>query len=434
MRSKFYALLFVSILMLCVDLVPAQAQFLGIGKHPLLDLLALAPDTPEVRDTWIRYMDFRAVEEARDWMQRPESAETLFADSSWIGFTYRWLSAPDSVRQSFFEAARMPEVVGFDIFDVDRTLSFGKPPSHGVIWSGDFDLAAIAATHAARGYIQTEIHGVPAWCSGDGCAAGMNVNPTERDLANIFDTGIGREVPFLLLPNLLVSAPDETTLERVADVTTGDLPSLAEAEDYHTLAEALIDPSVYMGQLVNLQFLPNEDVRFVLDLTADDVAAQVLSRVPDPQRAENFIRNAFVGYGDLPLYQLAAIADRQEGDRQVAIVALLYTNAEDAQIAAPELMYRMSTFSDLMIRELTESLFDLMPGMDYQSHVYTSEPSGLSVAVVEMRYDTPTEAQEKASSSDPESMTAALAFQYLSRTISSNSLYPLWVINFPEGN
>ena len=59
-RSSIFFLLIV------VFLLPNFASVAQDETHPLLEMLAMVPDNELSRDTWIRYQDFRAVEDARE--------------------------------------------------------------------------------------------------------------------------------------------------------------------------------------------------------------------------------------------------------------------------------------------------------------------------------------------------------------------------------
>ena len=72
----------------------------------LADLLAGVPDTAAAREQPVGYVDFRAVEQA---------------------LPLRYLSVGGPA---------WPTLVGFDFFDVDREISFGSPPSDGLLLGG----------------------------------------------------------------------------------------------------------------------------------------------------------------------------------------------------------------------------------------------------------------------------------------------------------
>ncbi|MDX1993348.1 MAG: hypothetical protein SF029_13225 [bacterium] len=441
MRLRFIPLLSLILCFLTLTLngsQPARAQFLGADSgSPLHNLLAQTPNTLAARDTWIRFQDYAAAFDAIEWLERPERLASYLEEIGWVGFFYRWLSAPEQITSLLFSYDDTLSIVGFDLFDVDQTLTFGNPPSEAVLWRGRFNAESIAAVHEARGYTQERIDGVDAWCGPQGCASGMQVDLPNRDPNNIFDNGLGRPVPFLLLPDAdqpetLVSSPNLAVLEQVAAVTNGDTTSLAEAPDYLTLANALNDPVAYPGLLIGAQFLPTEQVRYRVDFTQDDPFADfrdspivnALQRLSENDPRPDFLMD----YATLPEYQMAAIADRQEGDRQLVIVALLYENAAEAEVAAPELARRLESFSAALTRRAPNPLLEDVPGAVVVPRVYTDSETGLSVALVEIGYDTPTQAQQQATAASGELMSSGRVFQILLEAFAMNELYPLWIV------
>jgi hypothetical protein len=329
----------------------------------------------------------------------------------------------------------MPVTVGFDFFDVNQTLTFGAPPATTVLWSGDFDLDAIAAAHQARGYLQAEVGGLPAWCGKEGCDSGMQQDFRNIEPGNLFDPALGRPVPFLTLPGTLISSPAWEMLEELADTSEGNMSSLLDAPDYRTLAEAITESSVNSGELVSALFLPTQAVMLELDLNDPTSLAPFLGQHATPdqleQLAQEGVPDFIADYGTLPPYQLAAMADRQEGDQQVAVIALAYESAEDAEIAAPELAQRLESFSNILMTHSDDPLLNLFPSTSIEARVYASAETGFSAAVVEVRYPTPSQEEEQAppgsSTEGPPGFPAAL-YRYLVQSVFRNGFYPLWFI------
>ncbi|MCI0351029.1 MAG: hypothetical protein L0Z53_16510, partial [Acidobacteriales bacterium] len=373
----------------------------------MLDLLALVPDNEFARSDVVYYQDFRAVENARNYLSRPESGAAFLASDPSLGFTQRWYAAPDQVRSGFFPLLEeMPATVGFDFFDINHTLVVAAPPAMTVIWSGDFDLDAIAAAHGARGFQQAEINGVPAWCGEAGCDSGMQQNIRNVEHGNLFDPAIGRQVPFLIFPDTLVSSSALEMLEAIADASQENMPSLLDAPEYRTLAEAITDNSAYSGELVSALVFPTEATMMVANLNdpISLVPMMEILRIETQEELEqlvNALADFVADYGTLPPYQLAAMADRQEGDQQVAVIALAYESAEDAELAAPELARRLESFSNFLVTRSDDPLLNLFPSTSIEARVYTSAETGFSAVVVEVRYPTPSQEEEQAPLSSP---------------------------------
>lgn len=410
--------------------LPAVAQE---NVSPLLDLLALVPDNSTSRGDIISYQDLRAVENAID-LPRPESGVAFLASRPSLMFTQRWLGMPPQVSYARNLMEEMPATVGFDFFDINRTLTFAAPPETTVIWSGDFDLDAIAEAHEARGFQASEINGVPALCGADGCDSGTAVSPSNIERGNLFDPALGRQVPFLTLPETLVSSPRLELLEAVADASQGNDSSLLDARDYRTLAEAITDPAAYSGELVSALLLPTDLVLEALDFTDAASLMPLLGQFATPEQLEALVNNPpdfIADYGTLPVYRLAAIADRQDGEWQVAVVALVYNSAEDAEIAAPELAQRLETFSGFLRTQDDEPFLSRFPSTTVESRVYTSDETGFSAAVVEVRYPMPSQEEEQATpdqSSEGAPRFPAAYYRYLVDSIYQRGLYPLWLV------
>jgi hypothetical protein len=154
------------------------------------------------------------------------------------------------------------------------------------------------------------------------------------------------------------------------------------------------------------------------------------------EQAANNPPDFIADYGALPPYRLAALADRQEGEWQVAMIALAYNSVEDAEIGAPELAQRIESFSNIIFLRRREPIFDEFPSATIESRVYTSPETGLYAAVVELRYPTPSQEEEQA----PPDISyagvpreAAAFYQFLVNPVFRRVFYPLWLVaNMPE--
>jgi hypothetical protein len=361
--------------------------------QPLLQLMSYVPDTAETRQSLISYFDFRANEATLDDFERPRSFEEFIAtDPNIQEFVQRWMMTPQSLQIVFSNGEQVPDVMGFDIFDINQTLTFGIAPNDGVVWQGDFDLGTLDVAHEARNYQQTDIEGISAWCGEAGCESGLTLNVNDINNANLFDPRLGRAVPFLVYDSgILVSAPAYTVLESVAQTTQNPDESIAQAEDYRALANAIVDSSVYSGQLIQMVFVP-----------LDSVIYSVFLSESNPEQ------------GVLPLYTNVTIADRQEGDTQITVFALSYSIESQAQAASTELKTRLENFAPT-----GEVLLDRYEGQaTVESRVFDDADTDLYVAVVEVRYPSPTA---------DDSLPAGSFFNWTLRAIFMSEFSPLWI-------
>jgi hypothetical protein len=326
----------------------------------------------------------------------------------------------------------MPEIMGFDFFDIDYTLEVGVPPYTTMVLRGNFDMDLVVATHIARDYTETEINGVQVMCGPVGCENGSRTDLAYVDWANMFDGGLGRQPPFAILPNTLVSAYELDILENAIHAINGESPSLAEAEDFRTVAEAILNPNVYSGDLVQAQFLSSQYLNIALDLNNPRTNQYIAET--SGHHIEQFKR-LLADYGELPETTLAVIADRQEGNMQVAIIGLVFDNEADAQIAVDEVTKRISTYFDVLkfarVHDLEPPVFidSVEGGAINDGFVYYSETTGSYAAIISVDYPMP-EGPFIVGSEDspPES---AVIFRAWILSIREGFLYPFWNVIQP---
>jgi hypothetical protein len=326
----------------------------------------------------------------------------------------------------------MPEFMGFDFFDIDYTLEVGVPPYTTMVLRGNFDMDSVVAAHVARDYIETEMSGVQVMCGPVGCENGRRTDLAYVDWANMFDGGLGRQPPFAILPNTLVSAYELDILENAIRANNGESPTLAEAEDFRTVAEAILNPNVYSGYLVQAQFLPPYYLNTTLDLNNPRTNQYIAQS--SGHHIEQFKR-LLADYGELPETTLAVIADRQEDNMQVAIIGLLFDNEADAQLAADEVTKRISTYFDVLkfarVHDVERPVFiDSVEGATINDgFVYHSETTGLYAAIISVDYPMPEGPFIVGSENSlPES---AVIFRAWILSIREGFLYPFWNVIQP---
>jgi len=386
------------------------------NDHPLFDMLRRTP--MRFADSELYYLDFRAVEDALPYVDRPAEGEVSY--DNWMGYTMRWYAIPLSLGGMFTRVAEESlTTVGMEFRQIDRTLTFGDMPEVGTIWSGDFDETAIRFAHIARGYETVRFNEAEAWCYDGECSNGMEINSQGREQGNIFDPQLGRKVPFLLTDNQLISSPQQALLE---EITAPNAQTLYNAPNVLTLAQAATAPE---GLLVNWMVLP------VADADIDPVVA-LGDRITSEQHEEYIANIGTVGtyvYQNLPPYRAVGIADRQEGERMVCLQMLVYDDSATAETAATELSTRVENFSDYMIRKSDTPIFTAIQGMTITHSVYTSPTTGLFVAIVRMDYDTPTSEQAHAPMGCDEAyLPDARAFRYVWDGFVRRGFYPLWTL------
>lgn len=429
MRHK----VFISIVLtlLCIVIVPINAQEDTISffdQHPLFEMMSHIPDNDVSRSDIAYYMDFRAVENAAEYIPTYESVDDwLNGDDPWVGFLDRWISVPPIFNAGTFlrTGETMPEVMGFDLLDVDYTFAVGALPDTTTIWRGEFNIESIIEAHLAREYTETEINGVQVMCGSFGCEEGFQQDLTNRNPANLFDPQFGRQPPFAIYPNTLISVFGLPSLEEAIDAYSGEVQSLAKAEDFRTLGEAMLNPDIYNGDLVQAQFLSSRYFAESIDFIT--LEGSTLLPGVDIEEFQDIVSD----YGDLPQSQLAVFADRQEGDTQVAIIGLLYDNEADAQIAMDEVTTRLTSYSGYLRTRDSEPFIDAVEGaIVNDGYVYQSPNTGLYVAVISVDYPMPEgRADFGAEDSPPRSV---LIFSRWIQGIYTRGFYLLWQMTLPE--
>lgn len=426
-------------LLLLLVIMPAAAQDDSDEDetHPLLEMLALIPDTQNSRVDLLSYVDYRAVERARRTVISPPNFllfDAMAGDARrlWVEAFRRVQSGPPFLSY-LMQFSEMPEVVGFDFFDIDRAISFGQPPSQGMILGGDFNADAISEAHAARNYTEETLNGFTAWCGPEGCDSGMMLDPTDRNPANIFDPSLGRKPPVLIVPGYLVSSPDLDVVNGVARAAAGRGRTLLDDDYYRALAQAITDPEHYSGVLVQVNFL-NYDVMADVDLTIFETREDYDAVAQGVIEAMFPLADEWLDYGTLPRYAQYALVDRQEGETQVAIVALVYRDEDDARIAAEELATRIGAYRNEIIFPDSETpLMNNAEGAAVdEPYVYISEDTGLAVAVASISYPLPTVEGAELSAEPVEGQAPpSVIYRAWIQAVFQRAFYPVWNIKLP---
>jgi hypothetical protein len=344
--------------------LPVQA---ASSPNALLDTLALIPDASDTRPKnyfGARFVDLLAIEQAGGF-KRPASFSAMgsSARTQWLNAMQRARALglddwADALLHQLDRSADMPRLVGFDWFAIDRVIGYGAPPRVGLTLTGTFDANKVAKALSLGRFQQTDVTGVTVWYRFDD----GQVDPKAQGFKDPFGVATGVAARIALLPGSLSNTRYWDMAKQIVATYKKDQKSLAEASDYRALADAMTDPAVYTGSLLQAVFIPSSvfDVPNILDV-------RILPDLP-----------GLSGYGELPPYSLAALADRQEGDMQVHLVAIAYPDVATAQRASDELYKRIAGFDIAQMYERYAVTID-------QPHIY-HDASGLAVLIVSVRY------------------------------------------------
>lgn len=384
-----------------------SAQNRSPDYDSLLDMLANAPDTPRVRASQIMadYVDYRALEIAAD-AARPGTLEDLDAlsDEDFANWSmaltrveFDPLSVADELPGESLARAlptatsairRMPEVLGVDWLEIDRAMAIGGPPARGVLLGGGpglTDLRTIAPALADREFEVDPIGGVLVWHRFNDREIRAGAIESAGSLGNRttdpFGVQQGHAARIAVLPGVLAGSRDWAMIDEIVGAARGTVRSLADDGEFRAAAAAITDRDHFDGILLRAIFTRRE-------FTAAGVTRNKLGPVADDRQREIFaevLQDRLVG--ELPPYRLAVMADRQDGDDEVAVVALVYDRPGLASAAADAVTSRVAGYVPMSRKVALGDAFDLTVA----SHVFVAEPGGRSVAVVTLRGAKPTD-------------------------------------------
>lgn len=277
---------------------------------PLVALMAnipLLPVFPDMEPHLINYVNYRAVEQANGIAPIADRAAyralTDKERAAWQTSLLRVRAGLDGMVNLTHERINaMPELLGFDYFDMDSSLWYGNEPFIGVLVrseDGRFLATRTASALATRGFERRVVATGTAWGKG---GDGMT------DLANI----------------------------ELGDPFGGDvgLSSRVAVFDPYTVMNSFLWPLVFTSAEAHAGIQPNYTDFDIFPHTAQQLAQ-------DGDLLQALIVNRTVGerYAadpdalTLPPYDLAAVADLQRDEQQVQRVLLVYAEEAAAERA-----------------------------------------------------------------------------------------------------
>lgn len=357
-------LLLLSFSLLLLFALPVFAQ---APEHPLAQMLAAVPGSAAALDgSFISYVDYRAVFSQRggsfptdldefNQMLSSEGGRKIWATNLWriASGMLGWIQ---NFTQTYPEAQAL---FGFEWFDVDQSLQFGVVPAVGNVLRGEFDPDRVRAAFAKRDFESQQIAGVETLCWAEGCDQGLAIDLRSRNPANPFGGDFGRREPVALLPGILLHSPAIETLTGMIQAAAGAAPSLLANPDYAAIADLVGVDGATDADLIQIQIYRQESI-------ADFSVPELPDGAPGP----------------LPPYSVAALADLQDGDTQIALVALVYDDAAVAELAAHELAARVASFH--AADEIADAQIEFDPPL-----VFTSAAGDRFVAISSLRNPTP---------------------------------------------
>jgi hypothetical protein len=344
------------VMCICMMLVVGATGTVSIrakdaANNPLLDMLRYVPNTPETLGAELGYLDFRALIAARSGAVNITSTqEWLTADQDTEEFglfmaVLLGVNAGDAdILQYIIQAEQTVALTGFDPFAVDRHLTFGAPPGNGTILSGQFDQAAMEQAFTALGYTVTKDDDTTLICSPNGCDDGYRQDLSKRDPVNVFGGNLGRMEPIFLAPGTLINSANNAVLAQSVSL----YKQAQSADTYATLGLAgnpdYFAAASYFSQqsLLQAYFLPAAYVDSPLTLIGDRLTAA--------QRAE-LLERLRRDFQPFPAYTLMGLAHIHAGEDQLVLVALVYEDRADAEVAASTLPARLEAYQSIRVRK-----------------------------------------------------------------------------------
>jgi hypothetical protein len=349
--------------------------------HPFLEMLDQVPAQPETRTGILYYADLRAAEQARAGAAQPESWAELEAleesddlsGALWNAGVLMGLNSSSSLHTLFQGGDSLPDIMGFDFFDVDRALEYGDPPYHGLILQGDFDTDAINTALTSRGFVREEpLAGFPLWCSEAGCEAGAEVDLPGRQPADPFGGRYGQRQPILNSENYLSGSPHYSLVEAHAEVISGERSTLADLPDYQAVVEATTREGIFIQAWIvdPLMIAPVSDPAILL---------------APPAEVEDLLAEMEAAYIPIQPYSLLMIADTATETEQIAYVALVYNDQAAAEEAASVIPARIADYTSIAARRPFTDLLEERDLTFPVAEVYASELTGKFVVLIPFR-------------------------------------------------
>jgi len=337
MKKTVLAILAIFILM--SSLTVAQDDSME-SEPPLLALLSLVPDNSVSRSGELYFNDKLAISLAYPeaelpptWNDVQENPDGNVAWELWWQIFLKGSSTPNARNTLVNE---MPMTVGFDYLDVTREINYGTPPALAIIFQGNFDTDQINQAFTDLGFVSDTVSDVELLCSTDGCNQGMNVDIEARQQANPFGGDLGRRWPLYIGDSYLMSAPALPSVTQHLSTIDGTQSSLADNASYRAGVEAISQYS----DLIQAIILDSSSLESV-------------------QLNPNVAGNAPIDmdqFQELPMYELLLLGDSASDEQHITMVALVYSDMEQAETAGDILLERINTYQTARDMSFSEML------------------------------------------------------------------------------
>lgn len=210
---------------------------------------------------------------------------------------------------------KLADVIGWSRADISRAIFHDVPmPRVFAVNEGNFDAALIRQNLLDQGYEETKYGDYTyLWKNDD-----FKIDLTDE---------IGREVTaslnrVMVTEDLLITAPATDIMTGLLDAMSGDTKNAADMPSCRALAETLEDS-------LSVVFIPRE---------------AALSPSPHQTLYNHFNLSSARDWEPLHLYEMAALAYRDDGEERSMDVCLYYDNKSDAEADGDNLAARLESY------------------------------------------------------------------------------------------
>lgn len=240
--------------------------------------------------------------------------------------------APVSIVSNINHADQYPNLLGIDLFQVNRSVQYGERTAPLLALSGAFDQEQVQGAFRARDYVvAAELAGGLFLCPAEGCDQGMIEKPENRHPADPFGGPFGRRQPVFVTQDHLISAASEEALLEAAHVMGGSGESLASLPEVRAALAAALSGAEHL-----LNFTVIDPRRFEPSQPPSLPAATGLAE----EEAEAWL--AQLAAQPLPRFALFAIAAVVGSGAEHGRAILVYGEQADAELAEAALETRLS--------------------------------------------------------------------------------------------
>jgi len=290
----------------------------------------------------LRYVPYSWLEDQDVWFGNPGKLKDFYGLDYFTSFG-EVMNAPEDIRQQMSRIlsvsgilmpanSRRPEffsLVGFDEITVDRALySDGLPPRGYYILEGDFDETSIGQKLVELDYTETD-YGEYSYYGIRGDFEISMTHPLSRLV-------MGHMNRVAVLEDFIILSPITDDITGIFDTMAGDTPSAIESDACRALVDSLGD--VLMATLTTPE-------RIILSDLASEEDRPIMFDFTLPG-----------DWGTLHGYDMAALAIKDEGEKQFVLISLFYTDEEAARTDSDKIVNRMQSYQLITWIERMETM------------------------------------------------------------------------------